>query len=383
MGFFLVLILLLCQLVSSQNGTIYLDEDDDKHVVTWSLLLPGPSNKNDASIRFTLTWNRTLSDWAAFAIGYGMSNADVFMMSIDSNLNPTLVDRYSKAHEVPALDTSIGGKNDLILESSTVWSNGYASVTFLRKAVTGDTYDLPINVSGLTGLIWAYGPGTALNPSQHIQEGGDPDPAEGEPGISANFFVNYTSSDSPQTFQLDTQYSLEWVVLPTNELRLTFIWSNTNWAAIGFGKVMAGSDIIMVSVNDDGNNAMAKDRYGTSSGVVPVLDNSNDIKLESATVSSSGVKRVTIRRALNTGDTTQDAVLSTTTPTNIIWAQGPGTAMSPQQHTNRNSQDVSIQWTPSPSPTNNPTSNSTKSNGLKLTIPLGGFITIFLLYSLS
>ena len=140
-------------------------------VVAWApdgVITPGEYQKNKSFGDFELLW--TADDqyiymgmkaktpgWVAvgFDPGLMMQDADIVEGFIkDGNLS--IADQYSTGQFGPhPPDTQLGGTDD-ILASGGKLDNGYTTIEFKRKLVTGDKYDKPLH-SGTNKVIWAYG----------------------------------------------------------------------------------------------------------------------------------------------------------------------------------------------------------------------------------
>jgi hypothetical protein len=93
------------------------------------------------------------------AVGFGpesmMNNADIVMGYVADG-KAQVDDTFSTGNFGPhPVDTSLGGTNDII-DSAVKVDNGYTTVEFKRKLVTGDKYDKPL-VKGTNKILWAYG----------------------------------------------------------------------------------------------------------------------------------------------------------------------------------------------------------------------------------
>ncbi|PRP83649.1 glucooligosaccharide oxidase [Planoprotostelium fungivorum] len=117
------------------------------------------------------------------AIGWndkaGMAGADMVVGWVSSGKKrqstTVIMDSYASANAQPDIDTNVGGKNDILLTSSTQDAST-TTITFRRKLKTGDSKDHDIP-EGNVYLLYAYGSkdgnfdGTYATFDKHTTEG--------------------------------------------------------------------------------------------------------------------------------------------------------------------------------------------------------------------
>jgi len=92
--------------------------------------------------------------------GQAMQNADIIIGFVADG-KTELVDTFSTGMFGPhPEDTSRGGTDDII-EFAGTEEDGYTTIEFVRKLVTGDSNDNPV-AQGTNQIIWAYGRGDNL-----------------------------------------------------------------------------------------------------------------------------------------------------------------------------------------------------------------------------
>eukprot|EP01017_Pseudomicrothorax_dubius_P046636 TRINITY_DN8248_c0_g2_i1.p1 TRINITY_DN8248_c0_g2~~TRINITY_DN8248_c0_g2_i1.p1 ORF type:complete len:256 (+),score=14.73 TRINITY_DN8248_c0_g2_i1:31-798(+) len=93
--------------------------------------------------------------WASIGFGSRMPRTDMIVVETNPlNGSISVQDRYSQGYGVPDYDTALGGTNDVTLLNSSN-SDGYVSVKFSRKLVTGDRWDAALTPGPMT-IVWAY-----------------------------------------------------------------------------------------------------------------------------------------------------------------------------------------------------------------------------------
>jgi hypothetical protein len=101
-----------------------------------------------------------------FAEEPGMYPADSVVGWLGSNGVGVLSDSYNRAYAQPALDTSLGGRDDLVGISVERATNSAGAafniISFSRKLDTGDSFDVLIADRNIY-LLWAYGADGSVN----------------------------------------------------------------------------------------------------------------------------------------------------------------------------------------------------------------------------
>ena len=177
----------------------------------------------------------------------------------------------------PSHPHCVSGSNNLF-GIIGAYFNGTQSVFFQRQLSTGDQNDQNIS-AGIQNIIWAFGRGDAMNPSQHDSD---------DCGTLPVNFLGSSGSTTPNQntnflqFPSDVYYTMQWsfASIAVNGLNVPVIQINLSlakpigqyWMSMGLGSSMSGSDMMMVSVASNGS-AYAVDRTGVGE-VVPVLDTS-------------------------------------------------------------------------------------------------------------
>jgi len=130
--------------------------------------------KVQLSSKYTLEWNIDTAastvefkinvssiSWIGFGfhpVGSGsdedMDNADAVIATFDTG-KPVLTDYFSQSFFEPPQDVLLGGTND-VLKPVAMQKDGKTSLSFTRKLVTGDQYDVPFTI-GPMKVIWAIG----------------------------------------------------------------------------------------------------------------------------------------------------------------------------------------------------------------------------------
>lgn len=67
------------------------------------------------------------------------------VLEVYANNTYKLYDSYSKGHEVPQSDESLGGTYDLVNPTYTPDINNFVNITYERLYDTKDTYDKKLN----------------------------------------------------------------------------------------------------------------------------------------------------------------------------------------------------------------------------------------------
>ena len=101
------------------------------------------------------------SAYVACGFGAGMLNADMVIAWVDKGGKANANDYWSSGHAPPALDTALGGTEDVTVLSGSL-SAGRTTVRFRRKLVTGDKYDRPLSATGanaITDVVYAWADG--------------------------------------------------------------------------------------------------------------------------------------------------------------------------------------------------------------------------------
>jgi len=121
---------------------------DDSFKFAWAI------DPEDSLIRFIL--DVKTAGWAGLGISSTgtMVNSDMFMGYIQKDGKAVINDRYSTLQVEPQLDTVLGGKDDLINIVGSL-QNGRTSITFERKFVTGDKFDMDIKQGQTYNIIFA------------------------------------------------------------------------------------------------------------------------------------------------------------------------------------------------------------------------------------
>jgi len=103
---------------------------------------------NSDSITMALRWNT--GGHLALGFGKSMDNIDIISFEYINN-QISIYDRWSDSRSTPSLDSQMGGKNDLTLQSFlSSDSQGYTIVKFIRALNTGDQFDYIIQQTNVT-----------------------------------------------------------------------------------------------------------------------------------------------------------------------------------------------------------------------------------------
>lgn len=116
---------------------------------------------DDSTVEFTFKFNaKEAADygWWGFGLkeddqGFDMSGSDLFIIRKDGG---TLEDYYASDNELPPLDTSASGTNNLSLISHSEDTEYYTTV-FSRKLSTGDPNDIVLRKGARYIVLYAYG----------------------------------------------------------------------------------------------------------------------------------------------------------------------------------------------------------------------------------
>lgn len=95
-----------------------------------------------------------------------MFDADIVAGWVDDSGVAVIGDYYSSGESAPSPDTSVGGTDDIEALSGSR-SGGATTLSFRRALVTGDQYDRPLNASGPTDMIYAWGNAGTFGLSYH------------------------------------------------------------------------------------------------------------------------------------------------------------------------------------------------------------------------
>lgn len=99
-----------------------------------------------------------------------MKDADMIIGFFDSK-GSTVIDAFSTGPIGPHPDDiSLGGTNDVI-SSSMTQRNGWTTLSFERKLVTGDKFDHPLSGDKPIQVIWSYGTSTDLKKYHETKRG--------------------------------------------------------------------------------------------------------------------------------------------------------------------------------------------------------------------
>lgn len=134
---------------------------------------------------------------------------------------------------------------------------------------------------------------------------------------NSNSSSQTSSTDGTRTVTPSSAVSLSFAPIQPGDA--SFTWTitlqGTGWVGMGLGETMADADIVVVASQGDGTVSV-QDRYSASFSA-PMIDTVQDVELVSGSV-SNGVLTATLRRALDTGDEAQDAVISSTGTTQTM-----------------------------------------------------------------
>lgn len=90
-----------------------------------------------------------------------------------------------------------------------------------------------------------------------------------------------------------------------------------NYFAIGFGPVMANTDMILWQAN--GKQSMTSDMWSTSAGIVPINDTAQNL-ISSYVINANDTVTFTTTRYMNTKDSKQDFVFPYGTAVTMCYA---------------------------------------------------------------
>jgi hypothetical protein len=139
----------------------------------------------DQFITITFQGQTPTTGWLGFGINgqNQMPGGDVVVGWIDPNTNQaTLIDRYAQQRAMPPADTDLGGTNDILnFTGRNEQRNGqnWMIFTYTRKLNTGDRFDVALDPTQTTYLLWALGPSSGVDYStgtyyQHADRGTAP-----------------------------------------------------------------------------------------------------------------------------------------------------------------------------------------------------------------
>ena len=122
---------------------------DDTFDFSWVL------DEEKSEIQFTIDVQTT--GWAALSLSSNgkMINSDMFIGYVKKDGTPVVFDRFAEDRKEPTEDTNLGGKNDLYEITGSI-TNGRTKLSWKRKFVTGDIYDLPIIKGKSLFILGAY-----------------------------------------------------------------------------------------------------------------------------------------------------------------------------------------------------------------------------------
>jgi len=129
-------------------------------------------DQNNGTI--TVNYMAKTPSWAGFAFDLDglMPDSDSAVAWIDpSTGEPTINDRYTTLRAQPLTDIELGGTDDLRNTSVayvTIGSDQWLNVTFTKKLVTGDKYDVALTQSQAIYLLWSIGPEGGVDYSSGI-----------------------------------------------------------------------------------------------------------------------------------------------------------------------------------------------------------------------
>jgi hypothetical protein len=89
-------------------------------------------------------------------ISQGHLESDMILVTIDEARNVVLSDRWSTANALPDLDTALGGRDNLLLPQGIITPAGQLYIKFRRLFVTGDRFDVNVNVTSTQRCSFAF-----------------------------------------------------------------------------------------------------------------------------------------------------------------------------------------------------------------------------------
>eukprot|EP01124_Arcella_intermedia_P035842 TRINITY_DN9230_c0_g1_i1.p1 TRINITY_DN9230_c0_g1~~TRINITY_DN9230_c0_g1_i1.p1 ORF type:complete len:837 (+),score=145.72 TRINITY_DN9230_c0_g1_i1:64-2574(+) len=240
--------------------------------------------------------------WIAIGFGYesAMRNIDLVvgnLLPVTSFLEPVVVsDFWADPLGIPRLDTSLGGTNNLVARGGQ--KNGRTWMEFFRPLDSGDEFDEPIMIDGMTKVYWAYGeekmmpyldfPNRGSVWVDFFSSGECPNFCSGK-GVcvdgACECNASWTGEDcsipspfpfpsSVQSAQLSPGFHLSWSYNDTHIALSLVRKAKPGWFGIGFGAIdgMTNSDMIIASISPSGE-VLVKD-YWSRDFVMPVEDTS-------------------------------------------------------------------------------------------------------------
>jgi len=281
-----------------------------------SVSIPGGLISWRVSSDKVITWRMEASADGWIGLGWDptdhkMENADMMILSMDDN-RLVLGDYFSYTMSLPEKDPS---QDFDIIDFGK--SDGKMFMEFSRTMETEDIrMDKPITPGTLT-VIWAYG-NNRNGISYHQGNRGSTD-------ITITT-VHQEQEDDETEMEVATfdGGQIQWKVDGDSVLFNVQV-KITGWVGIGFnpddGK-MRNADMVIVTGSDD---KMRVRDYFSEGMEEPILDSSQDVEVLHMG-RNRDVTYFEFRRLIDTGDSDQDKVL--TSSTTVIWAYGEGRSVS-------------------------------------------------------
>eukprot|EP00039_Didymoeca_costata_P030359 m.29179 g.29179 ORF g.29179 m.29179 type:complete len:351 (-) comp8072_c0_seq1:45-1097(-) len=96
------------------------------------------------------------STYVAVGLGIGMAQSDMMIGYVSSDGSCFAGDYWSTGHQEPKMDTTLGGTDDVTVETCSYKAGSGTTLRWKRKLNTGDKYDVVIPSSGPVNLIYAW-----------------------------------------------------------------------------------------------------------------------------------------------------------------------------------------------------------------------------------
>ena len=156
---------------------------------------------------------------------------------------------------------------------------------------------------------------------------------------------------------LDNGITVNMSFADASTLTITLTASDTHWLGVGLGPTMTDTDMFVIIPS--GGSAAITDRYSTGQSM-PRTDAESNVTLSSSL--SGSTFTYTVTRALDTGDTTDDTVITTGTHT-WCYAYGSSTTFANHGNMRRSTFTFSIDVSAMTTSFGSSTSGSTNTSG--------------------
>ena len=275
----------------------------DKFYMYWTY-------NHDKTIDFLLK----IKNKGYFAIGLGssMTNSDMMIIQINDKNKMYIGDYYSVGEEKPKTDKERGGKDDLDLLDSFV-EDGFQYARFRRKLDTGDKNDIIISEK-ITPMIYAFSE-TKKNLVYHGSNKGSFNVPLLNQSLNHKKNAKNTQNHQNSFEILKNKFYIYWTFNDNKTIDFLLKIKCKGYFAIGFGKSMIKSDMMIFQIND--NNKVYLGDYYSLTEKKPKTDKEHGGKNNLHLLESyfkDDFQHARFRRKLDTGDKYDFTISENLTP---------------------------------------------------------------------